>query len=57
MADYKTMYIKLFNAVTNTINSLQAIQVETEEMFLSQVEPDITLLDSSASVTAVLPKT
>lgn len=45
MADYKSMYTKLFNAITDTIHNLQAVQVETEEMFLAQEEPEIVLLD------------
>lgn len=45
MADYKTMYTKLFNTITDTIRNLQAVQVETEEMFISQEEPNITVLD------------
>ena len=45
MADYKRMYTKLFNTVTDTIQNLQAAQVETEEMFVSQKEPKITVLN------------
>ena len=44
MADYRKMYTKLFNTVTDTIQNLQAAQVETEEMFISQEEPNTTLL-------------
>lgn len=46
MADYKTMHTKLFNAVTDTVNLLQAAQVETEEMFIEQEDPQIILLDN-----------
>lgn len=45
MADYKSMYIKLFNAITDTIHNLRAMQAETEEMFLSSEELNITVLD------------
>lgn len=45
MADYKTMYTALFNAITDTILILQTAQVKTEEMFLSQEEPNITVLE------------
>jgi len=45
MADYKRMYTKLLNTVTDTIRTLQSAQVETEEMFLSQEEPNITVLE------------
>jgi hypothetical protein len=44
MADYNKMYIKLFNAVTDAINVLQKAQIETEEMFINQEEPVLTLL-------------
>lgn len=45
MADYKTMYTKLFNVISDTIGNLQAAQIETEEMFMSQEEPEIVLLN------------
>jgi len=45
VANYKQMYTKLFNTVTDTIHTLQAAQVETEEMFVSQKEPEITVLN------------
>ena len=45
MADYKKMYTKLFNTVTDTINLLQAAQAETEEMFLSQKDTEIVVLN------------
>ena len=35
MADYKSMYLKLFNAVTDTINALQTAQSETEDMYMN----------------------
>jgi hypothetical protein len=46
MANYKKMYAKLFNTVTDVINILQASQVETEEMFMEQEKP-IILLDNN----------
>lgn len=45
MADYKSMYAKLFNTITDTIESLKAAQIETEEMFLSSDEPNVTVLN------------
>ena len=45
MADHKSMYLKLFNAVTDAVNILQNAQAEAEEMYVSQEEPTITLLD------------
>ena len=41
MADYKAMYFKLFNEVTDTINRLQQIQQECEEMFITSEEDNI----------------
>jgi len=35
MADYKAMYLKLFNAVTDTISVLQTAQSETEAMYIN----------------------
>ena len=43
MADYKVMYTKLFNKVTDIINVLQAAQVETEGMYIDH-EPTIHTL-------------
>jgi len=45
MADYKSMYTKLFNSVTDAIGILQNAQAETEEMFLSQKDTEIVVLN------------
>ena len=41
---YVTLFIsldyKLFNTITDTINLLQAAQVETEEIFIEQENPN-----------------
>ena len=34
MADYKHMYLKLFNEVTDIIEKLQNIQQQCEEIFI-----------------------
>ena len=34
MPDYKTMYAKLFNAITDATEILQQAQRETEEMYI-----------------------
>jgi len=34
--DYEKMYYKLFNKITDVINELQAVQQETEDMFIYQ---------------------
>lgn len=44
MADYKSMYAKLFNSQTKAIQLLQQAQQETEDMFVNAEEPDIRLL-------------
>ncbi len=35
MDNYKKMYYKLFNAMTETIESLQKVQQEVEEIYIS----------------------
>jgi hypothetical protein len=44
MADFNSMYKKLFNVVTDAIEILQAAQVETEEMFIDHEPADIRLI-------------
>ena len=34
MADYKKMYLELFNGITDVIEQLQQLQVEAEERFI-----------------------
>lgn len=36
--NYKEMYIKLFNSVTDIIESLKKIQEETEKMYIESEE-------------------
>ena len=36
MAEYKEMYFKLFNDITDTIEKLQQMQKDAEELFISQ---------------------
>jgi hypothetical protein len=38
MTDYKEMYFLLFNKITDTIESLQEIQQQAEEMYIEQEE-------------------
>ncbi len=45
MDDYKEMYMKLFQQITETIQQLQAVQQEAEEIFLQQ-EPDESISQS-----------
>jgi len=41
MADYKSMYYKLFNEVTDTIERLQKIQQECEELYIKSEEDNL----------------
>lgn len=34
MADFNSMYKKLFNAITDAVNILQQAQIETEGMYI-----------------------
>ena len=38
MPDYKKLYFKLFNEITDTIEKLKKAQVDTEEMYLDICE-------------------
>ena len=38
MPDYKSMYFKLFNKITDTIESLKEAQQEAEEQYLAAEE-------------------
>lgn len=47
MPDYKTMYLQLFNKVTNAINILQQGQQEGEKAFVdSEDEPILFPVDN-----------
>jgi len=43
VADYKGMYHKLFNAITDSVKILNAAQAQTEKMYVDH-EPDVRLL-------------
>ena len=38
MPDYKTMYAKLFNRITDVVEELQEIQREVEELYIESGE-------------------
>lgn len=44
MSDYKEMYLKLFRASEQAINTLIQAQRECEELYISQPEPDLKVL-------------
>ncbi len=45
MADYATMYRRLFNSQTQAIKILQKAQQDTEEMYMAATDPDIRVID------------
>ena len=40
MPDYKKLYHKLFNEISETIESLQQVQLDVEEMYLDMCEEE-----------------
>ncbi len=40
MPDYKTMYLKLFNAITDAVEILQDAQRKTEDIYIESSEKD-----------------
>lgn len=40
MPDYKKMYHTLFNAVTEVLRQLEQAQIDTEEIYISDMEED-----------------
>ena len=40
MEDYKSMYFKLFNQITDVIEQLKEIQATTEEMYINANSDD-----------------
>jgi hypothetical protein len=45
MPDYKKMYAKLFNKVTDVIEQLQQVQRETERMYIDSPEPELIVIE------------
>ena len=44
MPDYKEMYLKLFRASEQAVNTLIQAQRECEELYISQSEPDLKVV-------------
>lgn len=44
MPDYKELYFKLFRATEQAVNVLIAAQQECEELYLSEPEPELSVL-------------
>ena len=51
MADYKSMYTRLFNAMTSAITVLQQAQQETENLFIEAPDPVVTIIHDSKKPT------
>jgi hypothetical protein len=45
MPDYRSMYYKLFNRVTDAINILQEAQRDSEDIFIESRDATLILLD------------
>lgn len=45
MPDYKEMYFHLFHATEKAVNILLAAQRECEEIYISQPEPELKILE------------
>lgn len=48
MADYKEMYLRMFQAATRSIELLQQAQRDCEELYLSAAGPKLTVLPGGA---------
>lgn len=44
MPDYKKLYLRLFNAVTDAIEILTEAQQDCEELYVSEDEPKLIIL-------------
>ena len=44
MPDYQSLYHMLFNHITDTIESLMAIQRQAEALYINSPDPELTLL-------------
>jgi len=45
MPDYKEMYLTLFRAVEDAVNILIEAQQECEEMYISEPEPELKVIE------------
>ena len=46
MADYKALYHKLYNRITDVIAELQQVQQEAETLYTEACDTEITMLES-----------
>jgi hypothetical protein len=52
MADYKKMYLTLFNEVTDTISKLQEAQKKTEQIYIETDKPTARLIKRDEMIKA-----
>lgn len=45
MENYKMMYTRLFNKITDIIEELQAVQQETEDMYMREEGENMVVLE------------
>jgi len=50
MPDYKAMYLKLFHASEEAVNLLISAQRECEEMYISEPETELKVLNFQATI-------
>lgn len=49
MADYKKMYVHLFQEVEKAVRILQQAQLDCEEIYINTPEPKLSLLEQPKS--------
>lgn len=49
MADYKKMYFTLFHTITDIMEQLKYVQLETEQLYLTSSENHLKLLHTNYS--------
>ncbi len=45
MANYKILYHKLFNKISDVIDELQMVQQQAEELYITTQSTDVSVLD------------
>ena len=53
MPDYKKMYYKLFNAMTDAIEIMKQAQIEAEEIYINSSEQDVVKLQAVEKITSL----
>ena len=53
MPDYKKMYHKLFNAMTDAIENMKQAQIEAEEIYINSSEQDVVKLQAVEKISSL----